>query len=266
VERVRLEDLTLAYEDTGGEGPMVVFVHGLGGSAYAWWAQLHAARERGYRGIAYDQRGAGLSSIPPGPYSVEAWAEDLERFLDRLGVGRAALVGHSVGCMVAEHAAHRLGERAWALALCGGRLAWPAEAAPTFEQRAALARQGRMDEIAGQVAMTGLTEGGRAERPELHGLFLRLIAANDGQGYAEGSLATARGSMRGPSELALPVLAFAGAEDPVTPPEAAEEIAEQAANGQAAVVDGAAHWCMLERPDRVNEVLIGFLDRHRPNA
>jgi 3-oxoadipate enol-lactonase len=246
-------------------GPAVVFVHGLGGSAYVWWAQLHAARGRGYRALAYDQRGAGLSSIPPGPYSVEAWAEDLERFLDALEVERAALVGHSVGCMVAEHAAHRLGERAWALALCGVRRAWPSEAAPTFEQRAALARQGRMDEIAEQVAATGLTERGRSERPELHGLLLRMIAGNDGQGYAESALATGRAAMRGPDVLRPPVLAFAGAEDPVTPPDAAEEIAQRAPAGEAAVVHEAAHWCMLEQPGRVSEILFGFLDRHRPD-
>ena len=54
--------------------------------------------------MAYDQRGAGLSAKPPGPYSVELWADDLVRLLDALEVERPLLVGHSVGCMVAEHA------------------------------------------------------------------------------------------------------------------------------------------------------------------
>jgi pimeloyl-ACP methyl ester carboxylesterase len=244
----------------------VVFAHGLGGSAYGWWAQLAACRDRGYRVIAYDQRGAGRSSKPAGPYSVELWAEDLEGLLDGLGVQRAALVGHSVGCMVAEHAALRLGERISTLALLGGALEWPDEARPAFEQRATLARDGRMDQIAEAVATTGLTERCRTEQPALHGLMLELIASNDPDAYAESALATGRGSMRDPDRLQCPVLAFCGSEDPVTPPRFAEAIAAAVPRGEAATVDRCAHWCMLERPDAVSEVLLAFLERSTPES
>jgi 3-oxoadipate enol-lactonase len=264
--RLDLGEVTLAYEDTGGQGPVVMFVHGLGGSAYGWWAQLAACRERGHRAVAHDQRGAGRSSKPAGPYSVEGWAEDLERVLDGLGVERAALVGHSVGCMVVEHAAVRLGERVWALALLGGALEWPDEARPAFEQRAAMARAGRLDEIAKAVATTGLTERCRHEEPALHGLMLELIASNDPDGYAESALATGAGSMRDPDRVSCPVLAFSGSEDPVTPPSFADEIAAAVPSGEAATIDAAAHWCMLERPDAVNAALFGFLDRHAPTS
>jgi 3-oxoadipate enol-lactonase len=237
----------------------VLFAHGLGGSAYAWWAQLAACAKRGYRAIAYDQRGAGRSSKPPGPYSVESWAEDAVGALDALGIERAALVGHSVGCMVAEYAAVALGERAWALALCGGAREWPPEAVPAFERRAELARAGRMDEIAEAVAATGLSEGCRAEHPELHGLMLELIASNDPAAYADWALATGGGSMRDLDALECPVLAFCGAADPVTPPSFAEAIAGAVPDGRAATVAEAAHWCMLERPEAVSELLLDFL-------
>jgi len=65
-ERVEVGDVALAYEEAGA-GPAVVFVHGLGGRAYAWRAQVEACANAGFRAIAYDQRGAGLSSKPPGP-------------------------------------------------------------------------------------------------------------------------------------------------------------------------------------------------------
>jgi 3-oxoadipate enol-lactonase len=242
----------------------VVFVHGLGGSAYGWWAQLAACRERGYRAIAYDQRGAGRSSKPAGPYSVEGWAEDAERLLDGLGVESAALVGHSVGCIVAEHAAVQLGARAWALAVLGGALEWPEEARPAFEKRAELARKGRMDEIAVAVATTGLTERCRSENPTVHGLMLELIASNDPDAYAECALATGAGSMRDPERVACPVLAFCGAEDPVTPSSFAEAIAAAVPRGEASTVERGAHWCMLERPGGVSATLFGFLDRYAP--
>jgi 3-oxoadipate enol-lactonase len=238
----------------------VVLVHGLGGSAYAWWAQLAALRDAGYRAIAPDQRGAGRSRAP-GPYSVEIWAEDVERLLDALDIERAALVGHSVGCMIAEHAAVRLGERAAALALCGGAARWPDAYQPGFEERAQLARAGRMDLNAEAVAARGLTERCRSEQPEIHGLLISLIASNDPDAYAEWALATGAGSMRDLARVACPLLAFAGDEDPVTPPALSREIAESAPHGEAVTVPGAAHWCMLERPRAVNETLGAFLER-----
>src|SRR5919109_331927 len=174
-KRIELDEVTIAYDERGADskrpGSAVVFVHGLGGSSYAWWSQLAACASRGHRAIAYDQRGAGRSSRPPGPYSVETWARDLERLLDALGIERAALVGHSVGCMIAEHAAVRLGDRASALILIGGALRWRPEAGPVFEERVRLARAGRMDEIARAVATTGLSERCRRGKPAPHRPF-----------------------------------------------------------------------------------------------
>ena len=266
MERLDIGEVTLAYEDTGGDGPPVVFVHGLGGSAYAWWSQLAACRERGYRGVAVDQRGSGLSGKPPGPYSVEGWADDLVRLLDGLGIERAALVGHSVGCMVAEHAAARADDRVSALALCGGALRWRPEADEVFEQRARLARSGRMDEIAHTVVATGLSERARAGDPGLTGLMLALIALNDPRAYADCTEATAAGSMRDVERVSCPTLALCGAEDPVTPPAFASAIADAVPNGESAVVDGAAHWCALERPDEVSALVLDFMGRSEGGA
>jgi 3-oxoadipate enol-lactonase len=263
VDRTEIEGATLAYEDSGGDGPAVVLVHGLGGSLYGWRAQALALAAAGYRAIAYDQRGAGLSTTEGAPYSVEGWARDLVALLDGLGIDRAAVCGHSMGCMVAENAALALGERCWALALLGGRAAWPEGAEETFGQRAALAREGRLAEVAEAVAAGGLTEGFREAHPELWGLMVASVAANDPEAYAEAALATARGSMPDLRELGCAVLAFAGSEDVVTPPEAAEEIAAAAPRGESAVIAGAAHWCMLEAPGEVSRTLIGFLDRNR---
>jgi pimeloyl-ACP methyl ester carboxylesterase len=258
-ERIEVGDVTLSYEDGGGEEPAVLFVHGLGGSAYTWRAQLAAFGAAGYRAVAYDQRGAGRSSKPAGPYSVEQWAADLEGLLDALGIERAALVGHSVGCMVAEHGALRLGERCPGLALLGGALRWRPEAAPVFEERVRLARTGHMEEIAETVATTGLSERCRAERPELYGLFCEAIASNDPVAYAECSAATARAEMIEPERIACPTLALCGELDPVTPPAFAEAIAAAVPAGETGVIPGAAHWCQLEAPEAVSGALLAWL-------
>jgi pimeloyl-ACP methyl ester carboxylesterase len=265
-ERIEIGEVELAYEDSGGTGPVVILVHGLGGSLYGWRAQLRALAEAGYRAIAYDQRGAGLSAKPPGPYSVELWAEELERLADGLGIDRAALVGHSMGCMVAVEAAARLGERCRAVALCGGRTSWPQASIETFERRAELARAGRLDEVAEEVAANGLSERCRAEQPALWGLMVASVAANDPEGYAESALGTRGGTMRGLERLACPLLAFAGTEDIATPPAEGERIAAAAPSGESATIEGAAHWCMLERPAEVSGLLVDFLARALPAA
>ena len=262
-ERIEFEDVQLAYEDVGPASPgdsTVVFVHGLGGSAYSWWGQLAACQERGHRAVAYDQRGAGRSSTPPGPYSIELWARDLEGLLDGLGVERAILVGHSVGCMIVQQAALRLGERVRGLALIGGALRWRPEAGPVFEERVRLARAGRMDAIAQAVAQTGLSERCRRENPALHGLFCELIASNDPQAYAEWSAATAVGEMTEPQRVDCPTLALCGELDPVTPPAFTEALTAAIPRARGAVVEGAAHWCQLEAPAAVNGLVLEFLD------
>jgi pimeloyl-ACP methyl ester carboxylesterase len=177
-----------------------------------------------------------------------------------LEVERATLVGHSVGCMVAEHAAVRLGERVRGLALIGGALRWRPEAGPVFEERVRLARAGRMDEIAQAVAHTGLSERCRKQNPALHGLFCELIASNDPQAYAEWSAATAAGEMVETEHIACPTLALCGELDPVTPPAFAEAIATAIPGARTAVVEGAAHWCQLEAPAAVSAYLLELLD------
>ncbi len=259
-KRIELEDVSLSYEDRGPQAPeAVVFVHGLGGSAYSWWPQLAACEAQARRAVAYDQRAAGLSSKPPGPYSVELWTDDLERVLDGLGIERAALVGHSVGCMVAEHAAVRLGDRAVGLVLVGGAIRWRPEAGAVFEERVRLARAGRMDEIAAAVAQTGLSERCRAENPALDGLFRELIASNEPQAYADWAAATASAEMVELERVPCPALAMCGELDPVTAPDFAQAIAAEIPDARTAVIEAAAHWCQLEAPDAVNDALLGFL-------
>ena len=79
-----------------GEGPPLVFVHGLGGSWPNWLEQLpHFARSR--RVIAMDLPGFGHSPMPKKKISIKGYAETLDRLLDEIGVESTALVGNSMG-------------------------------------------------------------------------------------------------------------------------------------------------------------------------
>jgi 3-oxoadipate enol-lactonase len=166
-----------------------------------------------------------------------------------------------VGCMVVEHAALTLQDRCAAVAMLGGALAWGEGFGSVLSERAKLARAGRMREIAAAVAATGFTERARTEKPKRIERFVELFAANDPDGYAESCLATARASMLKPEGVRSHALAFAGAEDPVTPPDAAKEIAAAMPRGEFATVRDGAHWCHMEVGDVVAERLLDFLQR-----
>lgn len=84
----------LSYEDVG-EGPPVAFCHGFSDNHLSWWQNLPALTDD-YRCLAPDQRSFGRS-LDPTDRGVDALADDLLALLDRLGIDRAALVGHSMG-------------------------------------------------------------------------------------------------------------------------------------------------------------------------
>jgi pyruvate dehydrogenase E2 component (dihydrolipoamide acetyltransferase) len=98
--------------------PHVVFVHGLGGSLTTWALNLPAFASR-FRICALDLVGAGDSAKPEMPYSVNALADFLARFLQALGPDwqRVNLVGHSLGGAIALDFAGRYAERVERLVL-----------------------------------------------------------------------------------------------------------------------------------------------------
>src|SRR6266581_2015287 len=106
----------LYYEDTGGPGPTLLFLHGAGGNHLSWWQQVPAFADE-YRCITVDQRGFGQSPDVSGGPGPTALATDALALLDHLGIARAALVAQSMGGWAAVGAAVRAPERFWATVL-----------------------------------------------------------------------------------------------------------------------------------------------------
>src|SRR5213079_3467018 len=102
-----------------GHGPPVLFLHGLGASMYAWRKNLAAVAAAGFRVIAFDNRGFGLSDKPPGPYDNAAYARLAIALMDSLRVSDAVLVGHSMGGAIAAEVAIEHPQRVRGLVLVG---------------------------------------------------------------------------------------------------------------------------------------------------
>ena len=91
------------YEE--GQGEPVIFLHGFPELAFSWRFQLPAVAAAGYRAIAIDQRGYGLSYVPPdvSDYGIDHLIGDVLGLLDTLDIERGTFVGHDWGAFVLWH-------------------------------------------------------------------------------------------------------------------------------------------------------------------
>jgi 3-oxoadipate enol-lactonase len=106
----------LYYEDSGGNKPAILFLHGAGGNHLSWWQQVPVFMAD-YRCITVDQRSFGQSpDVPHGP-GCAALAGDALALLDYLRLERAALVAQSMGGWAAVGAAVQQPHRCWAIVL-----------------------------------------------------------------------------------------------------------------------------------------------------
>ena len=121
MQRVTVDTITLATHEWPGRGPAVVGIHGLT-SNHTVWYPIADALGGSHRLIAYDLRGRGDSDKPPTGYSLAHHAADLLGLLDRLGLDRAILMGHSLGAHVGVRFATLHPERVAKLVLFDGGL------------------------------------------------------------------------------------------------------------------------------------------------
>lgn len=84
-----------------GEGPALLLVSGLGGTA-GFWKSNAATLARSFRVIRFDQRGIGASTRGTAPCSIDQLARDCLDVLDAVGVARAVLLGHSTGGCIGQ--------------------------------------------------------------------------------------------------------------------------------------------------------------------
>jgi 3-oxoadipate enol-lactonase len=98
-----VNSITLNYTISGPPtGAWLVLINGLADDLQTWSANIPAFTAAGYRVLAYDNRGIGLSSRPAGPYTAELLAADLHALIVHLDIKRFHLLGVSMGGMVAQ--------------------------------------------------------------------------------------------------------------------------------------------------------------------
>ena len=245
------------FVETTGEGPAVVFVHGLGGTTNFYEPQVAELAKR-HRVVRFDLPGAGRSPYA-GPCSIESFADDLEAVLDAVGVDTAAVVGHSMGTIVVQHFAATRPQRVTKVVLLGPVKEQAPPAKEATRQRAAIVREQGMAAVADAIVGAATSEETRRQRPVAAAFVRELVTRQDPQGYAAHCEALANATAVDLATIEAPVLLLTGSEDKVGSPQNAELMFKELPNASYELIDGIGHWTAVEAPEQVTKAIRDFL-------
>lgn len=244
-----------------GEGEPIVFVHGVGMNKDVWAPQLDAFAGT-HRVVVYDMLGHGESPLPPAAPTLGDYADQLRRLLDELGLGRANLVGHSMGALVALAFAAAQPERVLRLAALNAvHDRTPEQRAAVEARAAALAAEGIGATLDGTLARWFGEPGDGSLAGKARQVQAWLEAA-DPVGYVRAYrlFATAdRALVDKLDRLAMPTLFLTGEHDRNSSPEMSRRMAALAPQGMARALPGERHMMAFTSPESVNPVLREFL-------
>lgn len=235
------------------DGPPLVLLCSLG-STIDMWAPQRAELADEFRVISLDTRGHGGSPVPDGPYAVEDLGRDALETLDDLGVERAAFAGVSLGGAVAQWIGLQAPERASSLALLCTAARFPHGDA--FRERATTARTDGMEAIADAVVARWFTDDFADAEPDTVRRMRDQIASTPPEGYAGCCEAVAAwDAVDRLGGITVPTLVVSGVEDPATPPEHQQILADGIPGARLEPVTGAAHLASFQRPEVVTPLL-----------
>jgi pimeloyl-ACP methyl ester carboxylesterase len=261
------------YCYTGGKAfdgalPTAIFIHGAQNDHSVWGLQTRYFAHHGFGVLAVDLPGHGRSKGSP-LKSVEAMADWLLAMMDAAGVRKAALIGHSMGSLIALETAHRAPQRVEKLALVG--TAWPMKVSDALLDAAKNEEQKAIDmvniwshsSIAQKPSCPGpgfyVVGGGRrlmqhVARNNEEQVFHTDFSACDA--YANGETAV--------RSVSCPVLFLLGKNDMMTRPKVAMSLTQSMPHAHVVQLENCGHQMMAEQPDAVLDTLYAFAGAGNP--
>jgi len=273
ISTLEVEGRRVNVVDGGGDGPPLLFVHGLGGCWQNWLLNLPAFMGS-HRVVTLDLPGFGESEMPSGPISIHGYARTLDGVCDQLGVENPVVVGNSMGGFVAAEMALSFSTRVAKLVLVSA-----AGLSTEYLQREPLLAFARV--WAAATTRTGVRSDPVVRRPRLRRVALQTVVRYPErlsvpltyelvQGAGKDGFLPALEALMGYSfrdrleRIEMPVLIVWGRNDILVPVgDAARFERLIGANAHKVIFDDTGHLAMLERPSRFNELLAGFIAGER---
>ncbi len=259
--QVKSDDAEIVYRELG-EGLPVVLLHPFPVS-HEFWLPVAESLATRYHVILPDLRGHGDSGVGEGPATIEKHAADISRVMDDAEIGRAPLVGVSIGGYALFEFWRRHRGRVAALALCNTKA--PADSAE--------ARAGRL-QAANDVLERGtepffesmiprlLGKTTHDTRPDLVAGALRMMRKMSPEDVAlvQRGMAARPDSVDTLKTINVPTLLITGEEDILTGVNEAELMRQHISGSQLRVIPKAGHYSPWEQPEEASKLLRQFLD------
>jgi 3-oxoadipate enol-lactonase len=254
------------YWELTGEGPALVFAHGLGGNHLSWWQQVPEFCER-YSCITFAHRGFAPSSAIAGGPDPNDYADDVAALLDHLGFAEARIVAQSMGGWSATGFALKAPQRVKALVMACTTGVFDFRKSSKTDQAALAAWDASAERTASEGFARGIHPAGGArmarEQPVLHFLYREIDDQNrelDKMALRQRLHATRSRSPRDAAAFAFPTLFITGEEDIAVPPAGVAAMAAEFPNARLERVPAAGHSVYFERAAHFNRVVATFLD------
>jgi pimeloyl-ACP methyl ester carboxylesterase len=249
-----------AYE-VHDQGPAVVLVHGMGLNR-AMWQWLVPALTPHFQVLTYDLLGHGESADPSGRPDLRSFTAQITELLDDCGLARCAVVGFSLGGMIARRFAIDHPNRMSALAILHSAHDRSAAERAAIGRRVAAVRQSGPAATVDAALARWFTDDFRTRHPETMDLVRRWVTANRKEVYAPIYRVLAEGDaeLAGPiAQIRCPTLVMTGAEDFGNSPDMAQRMALAIPGARAVILPGLRHMALAEDPTTFNAPLVSFL-------
>lgn len=234
----------------------VVFIHGVGQDHTVWVLPARYFDRHDRNVIAVDLPGHGRSE-GPSLESIREMSEWVIRLLDEVSVPRTALVGHSMGSLVALETAARHPDRVRSIAMVG--VSFPLRVNDALMSAAEDGSHDALDMLTYWSHSRRAQVGGN-EIPGIWmtGAYMRLMERAPSGTIATGlhACATYDAGLSAADALEVPALLLMGSRDLMTPVKGAGELIEHLSEARTVIFDGAGHALLGERPDQVLDELI----------
>ncbi len=257
----RIDSGIVHWRETGPrQAPAVILANSLG-TDLRLWDEVAEQLSRNWRVIVYDKRGHGLSEVPAGPYTIDGFTDDLIGLADHVGLARFALVGLSIGGLIAQNVAIRHPERLTALVLAD--TAPKIGTAESWAARIETVRKHGLAAIADPVMERWFTPSFHEKRAVDLAGWRNLFQRQPADGYAatcealrDADLTDAIGT------ISAPTLVVCGDGDLSTPPELVRAAAERIPGARFATIEGCGHIPPAEQPRALLALLEAHLAEH----
>ncbi len=233
---VKVDDINMYYE-IHGEGEPLVLIAGLGMDLSIWGTAQEISRK--YNVIMFDNRGAGRTDKPDGPYSIELMADDAVGLMDKLGIKRAHIMGCSMGGAIAQTIAAKHPERVNGLIL---HVTYPKSPDKDDPQVAAMFNQ-----LRAQAKQPGFVDNLGKYPPTVDSFILQFDALLDFEGIEQ------------LNKIEAPTIIVNGKNDISNPLKNGKELESGITNSRLIFVDG-DHFVLGTSPESVINPVLEFLE------